>query len=241
MRGSPRPNERGYVLIGAIWLLVLAGSIAAALMLRSMADARGAAAESEALRDKLALDGAVQAALAAMLFEGDRASSTRTMTIDGRTIDVRFSSENGRIDANAAALPLIDQALRGAGIEAAGRGRIVAGFAAARAAKREIASQAELRALLPRGGGSGGACAEDMFTLSSRLDRPLPGQTGEKVARALGMAATGTGAAASNSGAPLRIEAALPEGAALTAIARITGLSDKPLTIHRWEYRRDCP
>ena len=241
MPGSPRSSERGYVLIGAIWLLVLAGSLAAALMLRSLAGAREAAAESEALRDKLALDGAVQAALAAMLFDGDRASSTRTMTIDGRTLDIAFSSENGRIDANAADLPLIEQALRGAGLDAAARGRIVQGFAAARAAKREIGSQAELRALLAGGDGATEVCVADMFTLASRLTRPLPGQTGEKVGRALGMATSGPGAAPGNSGAPLRIEATLPEGAVLTAVARITGLSQAPLSIHRWEYRRDCP
>lgn len=240
MHGSPRRSERGYVLIGAIWLLVLAGSIAAALMLRSLAGAREAAAEAEALRDKLALDGAAQAALAAMLFEGNRASSTRTMTIDGRTMSIVFSSENGRIDVNEAALPLIGQALRGAGLDAAAGARIVAGFGALRAAKKEIASQAELRALLARGGGEGAPCIEDMFTLASRLEKPLPGETGEKVARALGMPLSGEGAAPSKSGAPLRIEASLPDGAALTAVGRITGLSQTPLTVHRWEYRRDC-
>lgn len=240
MRGSHPSHERGYILIGAIWLLVLAGSVAAALLLRSLATAREAAAESEALRDKLALDGAAQAALAAMLFDGDRASTARAMTIDGRTLAVAFSSENGRIDANAAPLPLIEQALRGAGLDAAARGRILAGFAAARGAKTEIASQAELRAVLARGGGEGTPCVEDLFTLASRLEGPLPGQTGEKVARVLGMAVSGEGAAPSSSGAPLRIEASLPGGAALTAVARITGLSQAPLTVHRWEYRRDC-
>jgi hypothetical protein len=53
---------------------VLAGAIASALMLRSLADARGAAAGARSLSAKLALEGAVESASRPCCFMGLAAS-----------------------------------------------------------------------------------------------------------------------------------------------------------------------
>lgn len=239
-----RGRESGFVLLAAIWLLVLAASIAAALMLRSMTAARGTAAEAEALRDKLALDGAAEAAIASLIFEGNRSAWTgapRPVTIGGRDVAVTLSSENGRLDINKAEVRTVDAALRGVGTAAEERQRITQALAARRAAGRDYAATAELRTLLSDGAAAkSAACALDLFTLFSGLAAPAPNQMSDKLARALGMPGGGFTPENAGGGAALRIEAALPSGVGLTVVVRATGISDEPLMVHRWDYARDC-
>ena len=247
MAKSPS-HERGFVLIGAIWLLVLAGTIAAALMLRSVNVSRAAAAEGGLLAERLALDGAVETAFASLLFDGPRSpwasQPANEVRIAGRTLTVTVSAENGRLDANSADPAIVASALQGLGVASGPRTRLIAALQGRRSTAREFRTAAELRALLASAAASpDDPCLEDVFTLFSRLEQPSQATMPAKLAKALGLAATTdvAGGAFSSAGGPVRVEARTSEGAGLTSVARISGATNAPVTIHRWDYRIDCP
>jgi hypothetical protein len=162
------------------------------------------------------------------------------MTLGGRDISVRLSSESGRIDVNAADPKLIDAALNGFGIGASERGRIVDRLLALRAAKRRINSLPELEALFAYAERSGGPCLPDHFTFASALTEPRLDQISGELAHALGIKGAGTTSATVEGGAALRIEAAQAGGAPIVAIARISGLPERPLETIAWAAPAPC-
>lgn len=237
---SSRGNERGFVLLGTIWLLVLAGAVGAALLLRSLGEARAAAAESRALADRMALDGAAEAAFASLLFNGQGSALTGgagQVTIGNSVVGLRLSSEGSRFDVNEADPQMIAGVLQSLGVSKREGERIVGALAAARAERRRLASHAELRRLL----GPAAESLEDVFTLYSGLSRPPTGESPEALARSLASPDTPPEPIELRAGTPLRIDAALPSGARLTAVGRLTALQDDPLAVQRWEHRFSAP
>lgn len=238
MRGA---NDRGFVLVAIVWLLLLGATIAAALTLRALAAGRTAAAEGEGLATELALDGAAQTVLASLLFEGPRspwaAGAAAPLTLGGRHIQVKTASEEGRIDANTVDPAVLNAALQGVGVAAPVRERLSQAVRTRRAERRDFTSAGEVRAWLRSAGDT--SCLDDLFTVYARLQAPSPGQMPARLARALASAAPERPPLLS-AATPLRIEAALAGGPSLTAVARLTGLPAGPVSIHRWEYRLDC-
>ena len=245
-RSRPATGERGFVLIAAIWLLILAGSIAAILMLRSLAGATAAADHGEASERRLALESAIETMLADRLFNGHRsawwlAPVQGRITIGDHEVDVRMTSESGRLDVNAANPALIDTMLRGSGVSASERERILARLQALRAMKKNIGSLAELESLLATAGGT--TCLADQLTWVSGLAEPRPDQVSPELARALGSrgGATGDGGQRElEGGAAMRIEAAEPGGQPIVAIVRLTGLIDRPVQASVWGAPSSC-
>jgi hypothetical protein len=238
-----RRGESGFVLIAVVWLLLLGAAIAGALTLRALGTTRLAAADGEALTREMALDGAVQTALASLLFEGPRSpwaapGAAPAVQVGPSAVELRVSSESGRLDANSVEPRLLSAALQGLAVAPEERERLVSAIEAARAERREIASASELRALLRGAGAAPPECLDDVFTVYSRMATPARGQMPDRLARALGEPAGA--AAAYQAGGALRLEARLPSGGALTVVARLTGLHQSPLAVHRWEYRLDC-
>lgn len=233
---SSRSNDRGFVLLGAIWLLVLAGTVGAALLLRSLADARTAAAESRALADRMTLDGAAESAFASLLFHGQASPLTAgggNTSVGGTPVALRLSSEALRLDLNEAPPEAIAAALQALGASPGERNRIVEAVAGARTEKRRLSSHAELRRLL-----GASAVWEDAFTLHSGLSQPPTGERGESLARRLASLNPRPEPVELRAGTPVRVDAALASGARLTAVARLTGLQEDPVAVQRWEYRR---
>jgi len=243
-----RPGERGFVLIAAIWLLILAGSIAAILMLRSLAASTAAADRSEEVERRLALESATETLLADRLFNSQRsqwwqAPTEGAMTIGDREVRLRMTSESGRLDVNNADTELIDTALRGLGIGKGDRDRIVQRLVALRTLKKGIKSPADLDALIAGTVAPADVCLADALTYVSGLAEPRPDQMSPALARALGGrgGARGDGAAAPvEGGAALRIEAAEPGGAPLVSIVRLVGFADRPLEISAWAIPTAC-
>lgn len=243
-----RPGERGFVLIAAIWLLILAGSIAAILMLRSLAASTAAADRSEEVERRLALEGATETLLADRLFESQRsrwwqAPMEGSVAIGGREVRLRMTSESGRLDVNNADTELIDTALRGLGVGKVDRDRILQRLTALRTLKKGIRSAAELDALVAGVSTPQGVCLAAELTYVSGLAEPRPDQMSAALTRALGGrgGARGDGAAAPvEGGAALRIEAAEPGGAPLISIVRLVGLSDRPLEVSAWALPSPC-
>ncbi len=253
LRRSPSPDgarptagERGFVLIAAIWLLILAGSIAAILMLRSLAGATAAADHDEATERRLALESAIETMLADRLFVGQRsawwlAPAQGQIAIGGRDVNIRMTSESGRLDVNGANPALIDPALRGFGVSASERERILARLLALRAMKKNIGSLAELESLLASTGGT--ICLADHFTFVSGFAEPRPDHMSPELARALGSrgGATGEGGPKEmEGGAAMRIEAAESGGRPIVAIVRVTGLIEGPVQASAWGAPSPC-
>jgi hypothetical protein len=240
---GPSQGERGFVLIAAIWLLILAGSIAAILMLRSLASATAAAEHEEAAERRLALESATETMLADRLFNGNRSAwwltpSESSIAIGRRRILLRVTSESGRLDVNMADPALIDTALRGFGLGAAERARIVARLVALRATKRRIGSLAELAGLSAAAGAR--ACLPDQLTYVSGLAEPRPDQVSGELGRALGGRGGAGAPAAPEGGAALRVEAREAGGAAIVSIVRLSGLAERPMEVSAWGEPSPC-
>lgn len=244
-RSPERSGERGFVLIAAIWLLILAGSITAVLMLRSLAGSAAASGHQEALARRLALESAIETMLADRLFNGGRSPwwlvpAEGTIAVDGRQVTLRVTSESGRLDVNAADPKLLDGTLRGFDLAPAERERILDRLLALRATKKRIGSLAELTGLVGNAGGS--VCLPDQLTYLSGLATPRPDQMSPELAHAIGAAISNAGARSDvEGGAALRVEARDADGAAMIAIIRSSGLPDRPLLVSAWGDSPPCP
>lgn len=245
MRRDQR-NE-GFILINAIWLLLLCGAIAALLMLRGIERGSAARAEGDALRARLALESGVEAVIADILFNGPRnrwANLPANGSVDvgaNTMLQVQLSSETGRLDLNNGDLDTIDLALRGFGVDATRRRALVDGLRARRARKERIGSWAEARMLLApiKIEENQGECLEQNFTLYSGLSKPRPDQVPQAIARAIGLAVAASGGPM-EPGSAIKIEVSTPLGRTLTAVARLTGARDQPYMAMRWDYGDPC-
>jgi len=241
------PRNEGFILINAIWLLLLCGSIAALIMLRGIERGSAARADGDALNARLGLESGVEAVIADILFNGPR-SRWATLPASG-SIEVggdlpppdRVSSETGRLDLNDGNLDTIDLALRGFGIDATRRRALVDELRAKRARKERIGSWAEAQMLLAgvQGNARRQQCLEQDLTLYSGLAAPRPDQASPQLAHALGLAVAGSSAAI-EPGAAIRIEVTAPQGMALTSVVRLTGARDDPYVAMRWDFGAPC-
>lgn len=224
---AARPaEEQGFVLIGAIWLLILCGAIASVLTLRAVSSYRAANVAERELADALALDTGLETIVADLLMNGQGSrwamipAESMLTSANGRELTVRISSDLGRLDVNEAEPDALEDVLSELGLQAAERTRLLGSIALRRSAKKPVSSFEELRALFAAASPGRDICLEQHFTLFSGLAKPQP---------ALGLAPIAPGA-------PVRIELRLAGGGALTAWLRITGLLDQPHSI--LAYRR---
>lgn len=238
-----KQSEQGYVLITAIWLLILAGSIVAVVMLRTLSQAQAVKDQGSDLADKVVLEGAAETVFADRLFAGNKGRwwlvpASGQVMIGGKVVDVELSSESGRLDVNEADPKLIDQALQGLEVRADVRARVFTDVRARRADGRRINSFAELRSAL--GGATvDGHCLDDDLTLWSGLPSPRRDQMPETLARALGQPIGGSQGQA-EAGAALRLRISLEGKPGLVMVARPTGLRDEPVSVNSWESYSAC-
>lgn len=242
---SARPrNEEGFILIAAIWLLILAGSIAAILMARSLSEAREMTDAKERLEQKLALESAIETVFADRLFNGPR-SRWWLLPADGviragdRRVKVRVTSESGRLDMNEADLALLDTALRGFGLDGNERGGLIVHLQRLRSTGRRLRSLAEMEAVLAAATADR-SCFKKHLTIASGLAEPRANHMSAELAKALGEPTGSFGPVAADAGAALRVEASLPAGASLMAIGRLTSQTDRPLSISAWRIGDLC-
>lgn len=232
-----RAPERGFVLIGVIWLLLLGGALVALIMLQGVDRSRAAAGEAEDFQRQLALDGAVETVIADRLLNGVRGTWGRlpaqgAIPVGGLSVSVEVTSENGRLDLNTVDPQTFDDALRGLGVAADRRQLMRQRIAAQRASGQPLRSWAEALALIAplREAIS---CLDDLVTLYSGL--PKPAITAAPAALAAALAGPARGEAELGFDDPmspntaLRIVAHTDRGASRMAIVRITGLLNDPV------------
>jgi hypothetical protein len=147
-----RSTEDGFVLISAMWLLLLGAAIAALLMLHAMTASRDLRIEDDRFLADHAQADAIETVAADLVFSGQASHwsqlpSSGTLTLDGRTIDATATSEDPFLDINKADPKRIDGALQDHGYDGATRVALLGRIAIARASGHRIASYAEVAAL----------------------------------------------------------------------------------------------
>lgn len=241
-----KSSESGYILITAVWLLLLGASIVAVIMLHNLRTAKEYSFEREMLQLRFAKESAIETVVADIVFNGPRSEFARlpaevTYTIGGTQMNVRVSSENGKIDINQADPALIERALRGLGISALPRQVFLNSIAGERSAGRLYQSITDVERAMEQAGidGGNGFCPEQFFTVYSGLSQPQPNQMDAALARALGGASLAA-QVRTKLGSAMRVEVSAIEGLPLVAIIRTSGLIEQSYSVLDWSNMRGC-
>ena len=254
-RAEERTGQDGYVLLAALWLLLLGGLIATSVLATSLWAARDTSAHIKQWHQQVSLEGAVHAVIHDLLREGHRSQWLATgyaALPDGQeatSIEVKVSWEAGRVDLNTASWDVIERAYAAAGAPPADIRQAVASLLTRRegVAGQHLGRLREVPGIdLPYG-----ACLRSLVTLWSGLPSPEPRLAPERIAEALLLSAPPIREDEFNIpdlyGATLRVEARTlgPEGARLLVVVRLTGSLSRPFWIQAWEWnpqgqRTDC-
>ena len=225
--GRPE-SEAGFVLIAAIWMLVLAGSIAAVLVLRARATATESATEADDLQRTLAAEQVIETITADIALGGKRSPWSNTpamgrVTIGKFAFAIEVTSEATRLDVNAVDLDRARAALAATRIPQPVANALLDQIETLRAAGKSVGTWAELEQLVSRAAPSDLACLVQLLTISSGLQQPF------------GFGSNSTEFAPwrvsrqAQFGEAIRIALESDEGRVMTRIVRITGQPSEPV------------
>ncbi|WP_343757415.1 hypothetical protein [Parasphingorhabdus litoris] len=241
-----KPAERGYILITAVWMLLLGASIVAVIMIHNLRASEELSFEREQAHIRYAQESAIETVVADILFNGPRSQLARlpaetNYTINGVAMQIRVSSESGKIDVNQADPILIERALRGFGIPGSQRQAFLAIIAGERSASRLFQSPADVAAAMQQAGLAAGSsfCPDKYFTTFSGLGQPVAGQMRSELAKALGQPSLPTEARA-RPGTALRISVATDGASPRTAVIRTSGLIGQAYSVLDWSDQVGC-
>lgn len=242
----PPSNECGYILITAVWMLLLGASVVAVIMVHNLRQAEEISFERTQTQIKYAQESAVETVMADMMFNGPRSEFARlpaqtTYNIHGVKMEVSVTSESGKIDVNQADLKLIDSALRGFGIAASGRQAFSQILERERNASRLLESPVDIALALESAGivFGNGFCAKDHFTTYSGLTRPSPDQMHPELARALGQVSLPQ-ETRTRPGAAIRIAVNSNMTAPIKIVTRTSSLIGKAFSVLGWNRGKGC-
>lgn len=238
MQHIHRKTEQGFVLITAMWLLLLCGSLVAFLMLKSAGASNEVKRRSLAVQARFDADAAVETIMADIIFRGPASlwaqiPARGSIDIGGRTVDVAIDSENSRLDLNDADLAIIDRTLLGR-VSARKRLQLVGALQQARARGR-INNWAEAASLLAPLLEEG-RCAEGWFTLYSGLSKPEEAEGSGGKAEEY---ASQTGSRPVRPGEALRLRVTSGDVSSQT-IVRIFGTRDHAFGTLSWSNGHPC-
>jgi hypothetical protein len=218
-----REPERGFILIGAVWLLVLAGSLAAVLVLHGLRSTKSAAVERTLLRSEMAAEGAVDVVVADALFNGPRSRwwnlpARGVIKVAGIPIFVEVTSEASRLDLNSVDLKTLDNHLREGGVGSKPRALLIVEVASRRAGKRRYRSFDEVRSQARNIVGDLGEkpCLMQDITIYSGYAVPPEGQNTSFI-----------------SDSPVRVDISAQGAPAITAIIR-AGVAARAYDVLEW-------
>ncbi len=237
-------KEEGYVLISAIWLLLLGASIIALIMVHNVNQAEKISTLQENMQITDAQDSAIETIVADILFNGPRSEFAllpreTTYQLNGVDMKVTVSNENGKIDLNQADIKLSERALQGLGINNIQRQKIVDLLQQKRKSDQTFSSMADVEALFRQASIENDFCPARYFTIFSGLPQPQPNQMEQSLAKALGQASL-MRPTRFRTGNALRIEIQAETRLPLVATLRTSGLLDRPYTMLDWENRQFC-
>jgi hypothetical protein len=235
-------DENGYVLISALWLLVLSAAVVATILARNAEQARSVRSSALDLQRQLDFEAAAETIVADLVLRGggsqwSQLPSAGTVTLHGRTIATKLSSESGRLDLNAADLAIIDRALQGLGASGTQRAEFVSHL------KRIREKQEKFRYFPDDVGGIsesvGLGCAADVFTVYSGLSQPDETQIDHKLAGALHRPVdSGFQKSNQRQGEAVRMILTHADGAKVRVVVRIGGIGKH--AVLGWNTQRTC-
>jgi general secretion pathway protein K len=180
---QPTSSDTGFILLTSIWLLVLGGAIAAAIMLNARSAVREVKAAQQQALGNAALLSARDQVIADLIARGRfsrwaQANSTGSLTTaDAQNIDMNVSQEGGRLDLLAAQKDKVDALFASLDLPNAVR-------QAARTSLEALRTEAQsgkrpLRSLLELHGLNGwtpelAACLLPLVTIHSGMPSPSP-------------------------------------------------------------------
>lgn len=235
---KPWPGEQGYVLISAIWMLALAGSIVAYLMLGSVEASLETRSAGELLKARLALDAALETIVADRIINGDRSNWSRapmagTIMIDDVAVQIRSTDESLRIDINRADMQVLDLVLRQAGLREREKQAALGRIALARGQEQPVRSLVEMGAILAHYNRiEGERCLLDIFTATAGTQNTSP--TSEHLSSAHALPET------LRPGTIQRLELKVPQGMARTVLMRIIGQQRDAMAVVDWSEGQMC-
>lgn len=119
-------NDSGFILLSALWILVLGGALAAAVLVEAHNSTRALDRARATIALDLALRSARDQALADMIVNGSRSRWARTgsgtFNVDDVTVAVTSSDESGRLDLIAATPDRLDALFASLDVPAEARG-----------------------------------------------------------------------------------------------------------------------
>lgn len=244
--GRARNGERGYILITAVWILLLGASIVAVIMIHNISASKEASFERKLTGIRNAQESAIDTVIADILFNGPRSSfaqlpATASYNIGGEDVQVEVSSESGKIDLNQADPNLIERALRGLAIPGVERQTFLRSIARRRGADALFQSLTDVEAEMMEAGIAVGSdfCASRYFTVYSGLEQPLVSQMDPELAKALGLASV-SASSGNARGAALRILVETEMATPLTAVVRTSGLIGQSHSVLDWNVGSVC-
>lgn len=250
MRIDAPPAEEGFILVTAVWLLILGGALASLLLLHALTLSTRTSDDEQRIAAQLSAQAAVETVLADILFRGMRSKwsdspAQGTVRIGSREVLVEVTSESGRLDINEALPETIEGALRGFNVPAAVRKRVLAAVTLLRSRQRRVGSFAELEALLTQPPFPDGTCLADFFTFDSGLAEPTAAHLSPPLVQALARGAgraklVSAGPAPHPPNAALRFRVTGAGGAEITAVARLSGRLEAPILVSGWSATRPC-
>lgn len=242
-RGASRDSDPGFILLAAVWLLLLAGAVVAAMTLTAFRESKAAHGAREQLAVDMAVESAMQLVISDLIENGGRGRwgktlASGTIMVDGTAVELSVTNEAGRLDLNEAEPSTIDDTLQGLGVTADARERILSEVARLRLAKRRLGHWAELEVLLALASPDG-QCLIPLFTLWSGQATPTPQQMPQALATAMGQTGNISGEPASTdtiTGQVFRViaQTRTPSAARLIAVIRVTNWLNDPYDIYTW-------
>lgn len=243
---SKRDGEEGFVLVSAIWLLLLGAAVVALIQFTVLNRAKNLAFDKEQIGQRLALETAYETAVADLLFNGPRSEfsklpATANYTLNGKSMTIHVSSESGKLDINDADLALIDRALMGLGVDATKRSALQGLLLNKRSSTSARLASSEIEQLLQEVGlgPNSGQCIDRFFTAHSGLERPTKGQMPPELSQAIGEPNTPTQAGI-QPGQALEIVIRAQSFQPLKAVVRISGRLDHPVELLDWKLSEEC-
>jgi hypothetical protein len=230
MPHAPDTGERGYALIGVIWLLVFAGSVTALLLMRASDRMVEVRRQGDAVRARLALDGAPDAIAAERLFGAADSpwmtAGSHSIDMDGIQVTGAISAEEQRLDVNRATAEAIDGELGAAGVSRQTRMRALGHIAEVRAAGERIGSLGALAALMDEAQREAKSCLlEKMTAFGGRAQAFAAGQEPSQNLPPYAL---------------IRVGLSAPGGGTATAIMRSVPVGSTPVLLLDWKTGSVC-
>lgn len=244
-------DANGFALVNVIWLLLLGAALVSAIQLATIASVEEQAFDQKQIERELAMESAFETAMADILFYGNGGAfrqlpATTNYQIDGFSLTVHISGENGKLDLNQAEPALIDRALRGFDIPSSQRESIIDAILAKRGNDVRIQTVADIEQIFGVNGvelsspfGSGDFCPSRFFTPFSGLAQPSTVGMEPRLARALNLIPAGQ-TSEFQTGQVNRVRIEARDGPPLITYIRITGNLDQPVKIIDWGHYPAC-